>query len=82
MSASSLKERFGTDVIFWGGAYDAQSIPTSASYEDVYRKVYENIRILGAGGNYIFSGVHNMPADIPEHHLRAMLDAYDDARMY
>jgi len=82
MSASSLKEAFGKDVVFWGGAYDAQLIPYTASYEEVYRSVCNNIKILAAGGNYIFSGVHNLPANIPEHHLKAMLDAYSDARMY
>ena len=82
MSAVSLKERFGKDVIFWGGGYDAQSINEDASYEDVYRVVYDNVKTLGAGGNYIFAGVHNLPATVPEHHLKAMLDGYRDAREY
>ena len=82
MSAASLKERFGKDVIFWGGGYDAQLIDVKASYEEVYQAVCRNIRILGAGGNYIFAGVHNLPANMPEHHLKAMLDAYYDTRVY
>lgn len=82
MSAKSLKERFGNEVVFWGGGYDAQLIRTGASYREVYEAVYNNIKILGAGGNYIFAGVHNLPADIPERHLKAMLDAYQDARSY
>ncbi len=82
MGAASLKERFGKDVIFWGGAYDAQLIPQNATYDEVYAAVCENIRTLGAGGNYIFAGVHNLPATMPEHHLKAMIDAYKDARWY
>ncbi|MBE6711094.1 MAG: hypothetical protein E7579_08255 [Ruminococcaceae bacterium] len=82
MSAASLKERFGKDVIFWGGAYDAQLIPQSAAYDEVYAAVSANIRTLGAGGNYIFAGVHNLPATMPEHHLKAMIDAYRDSRAY
>ncbi len=82
MSAASLKERFGKDVVFWGGAYDAQLIRTTASYDEVYRTVYDNIKVLGAGGNYIFAGVHNLPATMPEAHLKAMIDAYRDARDY
>jgi len=82
MSAEALKQRFGKDVVFWGGGYDAQLIDISSSYEDVYRNVYKNVKILGAGGNYIFAGVHNLPANMPEHHLKAMLDAYRDARDY
>lgn len=82
MSAASLKERFGNEVVFWGGGYDAQLIAGDASYDEVYRLVCNNIRILGAGGNYIFAGVHNLPANIPEHHLKAMIDAYHDTRAY
>jgi uroporphyrinogen decarboxylase len=48
----------------------------------VYRAVCENIRILGEGGNFIFAGVHNLPADVPEHHLKAMMDAYRDTSAY
>lgn len=82
MSAASLKERFGKDIVFWGGGYDAQLIPNAASYDEVYKTVYNNIKILGAGGNYIFSGVHNLPYNISEQHLKAMIDAYKDARTY
>jgi len=82
MSIDSLKQRFGKDVIFWGGAYDAQLIPEHASYDEVYQAVYKNIKKLGDGGNFIFSGVHNLPATIPESHLKAMIDAYKAARYY
>ena len=82
MSPESLKARFGKDVVFWGGAYDAQLIPVESSYGEVYNTVYRNIKLLGEGGNYIFSGVHNLPATLPAHHLRAMIDAYRDARNY
>ena len=56
MSAEALKQRFGKDVVFWGGGYDAQLIDISSSCRDVYRNVYKNVKILGAGGNYIFAG--------------------------
>jgi uroporphyrinogen decarboxylase len=82
MDAVSLKARFGRDVIFWGGAYDAQLISQADTYEDVYRKVFDNIKTLGADGNYIFGGVHNLPGDVPQNHLSAMMDAYRDARDY
>lgn len=82
MNAASLKQRFGDQVVFWGGAYDAQLIPESADYNTVYQAVYANIKTLGAGGGYLFSGVHNLPATMPEAHLRAMLDAWKDARDY
>lgn len=82
MSVESLKEKFGKDVIFFGGAYDAQLVDLQATYEEVYNTVYRNIKVLAQGGNYIFTAVHNLPANIPEHHLKAMIDAYKDARAY
>lgn len=82
MNPTLLKERYGKDVVFWGGAYDSQSMPASASYEEVYKTVYNNVKTLAADGNYIFSGVHNLPADLSNEHLRAILDAYNDAKMY
>lgn len=82
MSPASLKDRFGDRLIFWGGAYDAQLLPKNMTYDEVYRAVYDNVKILGAGGNFIFSGVHNLPGDMPPHHIKAMMDAYFDARSY
>ena len=82
MSPKSLKERFGSNVVFWGGAYDAQLFPASATYEEVYAAVGENVRIFKEGGGFIFSGVHNLPATLPERHLRAMLDALKDNGAY
>ena len=82
MSPALLKEQFGDRLVFWGGAYDAQLLPAAASYDEVYHAVFQNIKTLGAGGNFIFSGVHNLPADMPEHHVKAMMDAYFDARSY
>jgi len=82
MSAEKLKKEFGDKIIFWGGAYDAQLFGKNETYEEVYNKVSGYINILKRGGGYIFSGVHNLPPDIPAHHLRAMLDAWEDNRYY
>lgn len=82
MSAESLKSKFGDRVIFYGGAYDAQLLSASMTYDEIYKAVFKNIKTLGNGGNYIFAGVHNLPADMPEHHIKAMIDAYFDARKY
>ena len=82
MDVSTIKARFGERVIFYGGAYDAQLITKNMTYEEVYNAVCKNIKILGKGGNYIFAGVHNLPADMPECHIKAMLDAFYDTKKY
>lgn len=82
MDPKGLKERFGKDLVFFGGGYDAQKNPQADSYEQVYHRVSENILALGKDGGYLFAGVHNLPADTPQEHLRAMLDAWRDHREY
>jgi len=81
MQAEKIKSDFGDKIIFWGGAYDPQLFNISdinESYEEVYKKVSENINILKQNGGYIFSGVHNLPPDMPVCHIKAMLDAWND----
>ncbi len=82
MNPDKLKENFGDDIIFYGGAYDAINMPFQTAYEKVYRVVKENIKILKDNGNYIFAGVHNLPGNIPESHLKALLKAYNDTCSY
>lgn len=82
MEASVLKAKFGKDIVFYGGGYDAQLISVDADYDTVYQAVYNNIKVLGEGGNYIFGGVHNLPATLPGHHMQAMMDAFRAARDY
>ena len=82
MSIDTLKADFGDNVVFWGGAYDAQLINEKASYDEVFSAVSANINKLKAGGGFIFSGVHNLPATLSDDHLRAMIDAYKSSRDY
>lgn len=80
MDAEKLKENFGDDLIFYGGCFDAVLCPSIASDEIVYDTVKKNIEILNQNGGYIFAGVHNLPGDTPESHLREMFRAYRDCR--
>ena len=80
MSPEYLKKMYGDRIIFWGGGYDAQLFSPTDNYEHVYNVVAENIRIFKQNGGYIFSGVHNLPPNLPESHLAAMLDAWRDNR--
>jgi uroporphyrinogen decarboxylase len=82
MNAIKIKEEFGSELIFWGGAYDSQLFSKEESANEVYEKVSSAIRTLSTGGGYIFSGVHNLPPDMPKHHLEAMIRAWRDVRDY
>ena len=80
MNPAVLKERFGDRLIFYGGAFDAVKLPTDTDPAVVYDQVKENITTFSRNGGYIFAGVHNLPGDMPESHLKAMLAAYRDCR--
>ena len=82
MSSESLKERFGDRIVFWGGAYDAQLFGANMSYDEVYDAVRRELEVFKKGGGYIFSGTHNLPAEMPEHHVKAFMDSYFAAREY
>ena len=80
MTPSFLKEHFGDRLVLYGGAFDAVNLPTGTAPDVVYETVKSNIRTLSRNGGYIFAGVHNLPGNLPEPHLRAMLRAYRDCR--
>lgn len=80
MDPKSLKMKFGDRIIFYGGCFDVVQNPSNTPADMVYENVKRNITILNENGRYIFAGVHNIPGDTPESHIKAMLDAYYDCR--
>jgi uroporphyrinogen decarboxylase len=81
MEPAKLKEKAGNRLVFYGGDYDSQMMK-ACNYDEVYEHVTNNITILKAGGNHIFAGVHNLPPDMPEAHVRAFFKAWHDRRDY
>jgi len=80
MDPVSLKERFGSKLVFYGGSFDAVALPPETPEEVVFESVRSNIRALSRGGGYIFSGVHNIQCNVPDSHLRAIMDAFRSCR--
>jgi len=80
MEPTRLQSEFGEAIIFYGGAYDAVQTPPYVTADEVYDTVKENIQALSRSGGYIFAGEHNIPADTPIEHLRAIWQAYLDCR--
>jgi uroporphyrinogen decarboxylase len=79
MDPAELKRRFGRRLVFYGGSWDAVGMQGIEGDDEVYERVKRNILDLGAGGGYIFAGVHNIQ-DLPESRLSAVLRAFRDAR--
>jgi uroporphyrinogen decarboxylase len=75
MDPATLKARFGRELVFWGGAIDAQHVLPTASPEEIREHVRRNLAIWKPGGGYVFNNVHNIQAGVPPENVVAMYDA-------
>jgi len=74
MDPAQLKRRFGHDLAFWGGGVETQTTLPFGSLEDIRRQVRERVKLLGAGGGYVFAAIHNLQADIPPEKILAVYE--------
>ncbi|MGN1099577.1 MAG: uroporphyrinogen decarboxylase family protein [Christensenellales bacterium] len=75
MDARRLKEKFGKDLVFWGGGVDTQKTLPFGDPEQVKEQVKERIDILSKDGGYVFASIHNVVANTPIENLLALLEA-------
>jgi len=80
MDPKGLKERFGAQIVFWGGGVDTQRTLPFGTPEEVKTEVRDRVEIFGRGGGFIFSAVHNIQAGIPVENLVAMFEAFRECR--
>jgi len=75
MNPAALKAKFGEQMVFWGGAIDAQHVLPSAQPETIREDVRRNIEVWKPGGGYVFNNVHNIQAGVPPENIEALFDA-------
>ena len=75
MEPKLLKERFGDQLVFWGGSVDSQGTFPFGTPEQVRTEVLRSIRDLASGGGYIFNSIHNIQPGTPIENLLAFYDA-------
>ncbi|MHC4482829.1 MAG: uroporphyrinogen decarboxylase family protein, partial [Planctomycetota bacterium] len=75
MDPQVLKEKFGEELVFWGGGIDAQHVLPFAGPEEVREHVRKNIEVFKTGGGYVFNNVHNIQAGVPVENIVALFDA-------
>lgn len=79
MDPAELKEKFGRDLVFWGGGADMQGFVNSAKNpEEVYEHVYRLLEIFAADGGYVFAPVHNILDNISPEKIMAIYQAAMD----
>lgn len=69
MEPHRLKEKYGDQMVFWGGGVDTQHVLGIQPEADIRRNVRELVDAFKPQGGYVFSPVHNImgniaPADI------------------
>jgi uroporphyrinogen-III decarboxylase len=75
MDPVKLKQRYGRDLVFWGGGIDTQKILPFGKPEEVREQVLRNCEIFNKNGGFVFNTVHNIQANVPVENVVAMLEA-------
>ncbi len=79
MEPRNLKEKYGRDLVFWGGGVDTQQTLPFGTPEKVYNEVRERIEIFNKDGGFVFNTTHNTQANTPTENILAMLKAIRDS---
>jgi uroporphyrinogen-III decarboxylase len=76
MDAKMLKEKFGSDLVFWGGGSNNQTTLTFGTPEQVENEVLERLTIFSKNGGYVFNTIHNILENTPIENVKAVINAY------
>jgi uroporphyrinogen decarboxylase len=75
MDPRMLKETFGQDITFWGGAIDSQHVLPFVAPGQVKEEARRNIEVFKPGGGFVFNNVHNIQAGVPPENIIALYEA-------
>jgi uroporphyrinogen decarboxylase len=75
MDPKTLKEKYGRDIVFWGGGIDSQHVLPFATPDRIREEVKRNVEVFKPGGGYVFNNVHNIQAGVPPENIVAMYEA-------
>ncbi|MCF8364059.1 MAG: hypothetical protein K9G70_15715 [Prolixibacteraceae bacterium] len=78
MDPKKLKEKYGRDLVFWGGGVDTQKVLPFGTPEEVRGQVLRNCEIFNKNGGFVFNTVHNIQANVPVENLVTMLEAIQE----
>ncbi len=75
MDPAKLKQKYGRDLVFWGGGVDTQQVLPFGKPEEVREQVLKTCDIFSKDGGFVFNTVHNIQANVPVENIVAMLEA-------
>lgn len=75
MEAETLKRRYGSRLVFWGGGVDTQHILPFGAPEQVREQVLRRCEIFSRNGGFVFDAIHNIQAQTPVQNIVTMINA-------
>ncbi len=75
MDPAELKNKYGDELVLWGGAIDTQHVLPFAAPSEIRAHVRKNLEIFKPGGGYVFNNVHNIQVGVPAENIVALFDA-------
>ena len=75
MDPVKLKQKYGRDLVFWGGGVDTQKMLPFGTPAEVREQVLRTCEIFNKDGGFVFNTVHNTQANVPVENIVAMLEA-------
>jgi hypothetical protein len=75
MDPAKIKQKYGRDLVFWGGGIDTQQVLPFGKPEEVREQVLRTCEIFNKNGGFVFNTVHNTQANVPVENIVAMLEA-------
>lgn len=78
MDPKKIKEKYGRNLVFWGGGVDTQKVLPFGTPEDVRKQVLQTCEIFSKDGGFVFNTVHNIQANVPVENIVAMLEAIQE----
>lgn len=77
MAADGLARDFGRDLVFWGGAVDAQGTLGRATPDEVGAEARRHVATFAPGGGYLFASIHNVQPNVPPANIVALWRAIE-----
>lgn len=74
MESASLKQQFGRELGFFGGAIENEVL-SFGSVEDIRRIVCQQIAALAPAGGYVLATIHNISPEVPPQNIVALFEA-------
>ncbi|NJD01475.1 MAG: methyltransferase [Ruminiclostridium sp.] len=75
MEPEKLKNKYGKQIVFWGGGIDTQRVLPFGTPEAVREQVLSRCEIFSQDGGFVFNAIHNVQAKTPVENIVAMIDA-------